>query len=173
MEARALRRRGWSLSATAGHLGRDRKTVRAYLRGDQEAGVRHFVAPDRLVPFVPYLRARFADNAHIWATALFDEVVPPGYEGSHPSFVRQLRQADLRPHCEARAGVKGREYSEIRRAPWGGMANILLGTLPFSGRMRGPWRIILTKPTSSKVSTECCAGSGARPESGELTGWRP
>ena len=62
MEARALRRRGWSLSATAGHLGRDRKTVRAYLRGDQEAGVRHFVAPDRLVPFVPYLRARFADR---------------------------------------------------------------------------------------------------------------
>ena len=151
VEASALRQRGWSIAAIARHLGRDRKTVRAYLSGDQEAGLRHRSEPDRLGPFVPYLRARFADNAHIWATALFDEVVPLGYEGSYPSFVRQLRQAELRPHCEACAGVKGREYIEIahppgeelqldwfhRRAPWGGMANMLLGTLPFSGRMRG------------------------------------
>ncbi|MGH9187843.1 MAG: hypothetical protein ACRD0U_18865 [Acidimicrobiales bacterium] len=25
--------------------------------------------------FVPYLRARFADDCHLWATALIDEVV--------------------------------------------------------------------------------------------------
>jgi len=151
VEASALRKRGWTVSAIARHMGIDRKTVRAHLSGDQEAGVRQRSGPDRLEPFVPYLRARFADNAHIWATALFDEVVPLGYAGSYPSFVRQLRQAELRPRCEACAGVKGREYIEIahpageeiqwdwfhRRAPWGTMANILLGTLPFSGRMRG------------------------------------
>ena len=38
VEAHALRRRGWSISAIARHLGHDRKTVRAYLRGDREPG---------------------------------------------------------------------------------------------------------------------------------------
>ena len=31
VEVHALRRRGWSISAIARHLGRDRKTIRAYL----------------------------------------------------------------------------------------------------------------------------------------------
>jgi transposase len=35
VEAHALRRRGWSISAIARHLRRDRKTVRAYLNGDR------------------------------------------------------------------------------------------------------------------------------------------
>jgi hypothetical protein len=153
VEASALRQRGWSVTTIARHLERDRKTVRAYLRGDREAGVRHRSEPDRLAPFVPYLRARFDDNAHIWGTALFDEVVKLGYDASYPSFVRQLRQAELRPHCKVCAGVKGREYIEIalppgeefqwdwfhRRAPWSGMANILLGTLSFSGGSEEFW----------------------------------
>lgn len=50
VEASALRQRGWSVSAIARHLGRDRKTVRAYLNGDRGAGVRHLAAPDRLGP---------------------------------------------------------------------------------------------------------------------------
>ena len=92
-----------------------------------------------------YLSARFADDPHLWATALFDEVVPLGYGGSYVSFARQLRKAGLRPHCEACAGVNGRDTIEIehpageemqwdwferRRAPWGGTAYVLLGTLP-------------------------------------------
>ena len=38
MEAHALKKRGWSISAIARHLGRDRKTVRSYLNG--RAGAR-------------------------------------------------------------------------------------------------------------------------------------
>jgi hypothetical protein len=68
------------------------------------------------------------------------------------SFARQLRLAGLRPHCEACAGVSGRETIEIphppggeiqwdwferRDAPWGGTAYVLLGTLPHSSRVRG------------------------------------
>ena len=152
VEAHALRQRGWSISAIARHLDRDRKTVRAYLNGDRQAGRRASAAPDPLDRFVPYLRARFADDCHLWATALFDEVVALGFDRSYPTFVRQLRQRGLRPHCEACRGVKGRETIEIehppgeeiqwdwferRNAPWGGTAYVLLGTLPCSGRTRG------------------------------------
>src|SRR5260370_576798 len=38
VEAHALRERGWSVSPIARHLGRDRKTVRAYLRGGGGGG---------------------------------------------------------------------------------------------------------------------------------------
>ena len=34
IDAHALRR-GWSISAIARHLGRDRKTIRAYLTGER------------------------------------------------------------------------------------------------------------------------------------------
>ena len=152
VEAAALRKRGWTISAIARHLGRDRKTVRAYLEGKRTPGVRRRSSPDPLERFVPYLRARFADDPHVWASALFDEVVPLGYPLSYPSFVRQVRVAGLRPHCEACAGVRGRDTIDIdhpageeiqwdwferRSAPWGGTAYVLLGTLPHSGRTRG------------------------------------
>lgn len=37
--------------------------------------------PDPLDAFVPYLAARFGDDPHVWATALFDEVVPSATTG--------------------------------------------------------------------------------------------
>jgi transposase len=151
VEADALFKRGWSISAIARHLERDRKTVRSYLNGDRVPGVRRSSVPDPLAPFAAYLTARFADDPHVWATALFDEVAPLGYTGAYPSFARQLRLAGLRPHCEACAGVKGREtvdiahpageeiqwdWAERRDAPWGATAYGLLGTLAYSGRTR-------------------------------------
>ena len=33
IDVHALRKRGWTISAIARHLGRDRKTIRAYLAG--------------------------------------------------------------------------------------------------------------------------------------------
>ena len=58
VEASALSRRGWSISAIARHLDRDRKTVRAYLAGEREPGVRRPAAPDPLAPFAAYVTAR-------------------------------------------------------------------------------------------------------------------
>ena len=151
VEVHALKERGWSITAIANHLGRDRKTIRAYLNGERVPGVRACSAPDPLQPFVPYLQQRLLDDPHVWASALFDEVVALGYSLSYPSFARQVRLAKLRPHCEACAGVKGRDTVEIahppgeeiqwdwferRRTPWGGTLYVLLGTLAHSSRVR-------------------------------------
>ncbi len=46
VEVHALSKRGWSISAIARHLGCDRKTVRSYLNGEREPGVRRSSAPD-------------------------------------------------------------------------------------------------------------------------------
>jgi transposase len=152
VEAHALKQRGWSITAIANHLGRDRKTIRAYLNGERIPGVRKNTTLDPLELFVPYLTQRLLDDPHVWASALFDEVVALGYPLSYPSFARQVRLAKLRPHCEACAGVKGRDTVEIlhpageeiqwdwferRRSPWGGTAYVLLGTLAHSSRVRG------------------------------------
>jgi transposase len=152
VEADALFKRGWTVSAIARHLGRDRKTVRTHLLKERSPGVRRTSRADPLDEYRAYVAARFTDDPHLWASALFDEVVALGYPASYVSFARQVRLAELRPHCEACTGVKGRESIEIdhhpgdeiqwdwferRKAPWGQTAYILLGTLSYSGRTRG------------------------------------
>src|SRR6266511_1509795 len=132
VEVHALRERGWSIAAIARHLDRDPKTIRAYVRGERTPGRRRS-APDPLGPFVPYLAARFADDPHIWASALFDEVTRLGYGLSYVSFARQLRGRGLRPHCEACAGVRGRPTIEIAHPPgaehqWDGVLRRFGGT---------------------------------------------
>ncbi|CAN5270744.1 DDE-type integrase/transposase/recombinase [soil metagenome] len=151
MNIHALHGAGWRISEIARHVGRDPKTVRAYLNGERTPGVRRSAAPDPLEPFVDYVRARFVDDHTIWASALFDEVVALGYGRSYVTFARQVRLRGLRPHCEACQGVRGRDTIEIdhppgdetqwdwferRRARWGGTAYVLLGTLPHSSRVR-------------------------------------
>jgi transposase len=152
MEATALREQGWTISAIARHLGRDRRTIRAYLNGERVAGVRKRSAEDAFCEFIPYLRARFGDDKHLWASALFDEVVALGFPLSYQSFTRGLRRHELRPHCEACDGVKGRstieidhpageeiqwDWLELPDAPWGNDAHLLVGSLPCSGKFRG------------------------------------
>ena len=152
MEATALREQGWSISAIARHLGRDRKTVRAHLNGERVAGERRRAEPDPFVEYIPYLRARFAEDTHVWASALYDEVASLGFPLSYQSFTRGLRTHQLRPHCEACAGVKGRatieiehpageeiqwDWVELPEAPWGDDAHLLVGSLPCSGKFRG------------------------------------
>lgn len=75
VEVHALFERGWKISAIARHVGRDRKTVRAYLTGQRVPGQRASSVPHPLAPFEAYIWARFADDHTIWATALYDEVV--------------------------------------------------------------------------------------------------
>ena len=155
VEAHALQKRGWSISAIARHLGRDRKTIRAYLSAEAEPGVRLRTAPDSFTAFVPYVAARLVDDPHVWAVVLFDEVVAAGFTGGYSTFTRQLRQRGLRPACGACTPTKGRPAAIIAHPPgaetqwdwvdlpnppaawgWGKTAHLLLGTLPRSGRWR-------------------------------------
>src|SRR5689334_16757075 len=97
VDAYALRRQGWTISAIARHLGHDRKTIRAYLSGERAAGVRARATPDSFDRFADYCRERLGEDPHLWATALFDEVTGLGYDRSYPSFTRALRARGLRP----------------------------------------------------------------------------
>jgi len=155
VEIHALKKQGWSIAAIARHTGRDRKTVRAYLNGDREVGVR--AKPDDEVdPFdviEPYVRQRLADDPHLRATVLFREVqdLPSGYDRAYQTFTRQIRDRGLRPHCEACTGSKGRAHADIDHppgeeiqwdwlefgsTPWGVKAYVLVGALSCSGRFR-------------------------------------
>ncbi len=69
MEAHALAERGWSISAIARHLNHDRKTIRGYLAGDTQPGVRRKTTVDPLAVVEDYVRLRFADDCHVWASA--------------------------------------------------------------------------------------------------------
>jgi hypothetical protein len=44
-------RAGWTIAAIARHLGRDPKTIRAYLDGDRAPGQRRSSRPDPFAPF--------------------------------------------------------------------------------------------------------------------------
>ena len=142
--------------------------------------------PDPLAPFAGYVAAGFADDPHLWASALFDEVVPLGYDRSYVSFARQLRLAGLRPHCEACTGVGGRETIEIshpageeiqwdwferRRAPWAGTAYVLLGTLSHSGRTRGVLAGCMDQAHLVEAMDAVCGAWAAPPVTGGPTGW--
>ncbi|WP_234432682.1 IS21 family transposase [Streptomyces sp. MUSC 125] len=159
MDAHALRRQGWTISAIARHLGRDRKTIRAYLNGEIEPGRRR-QAPDALVPFLEYCRQRLADDPHLWGSTLFDEVRELGYEGAYSTFTRALRRHQVRPHCEPCHTTAGRDAAIITHPPgeeiqfdwlelptppaeWGvgEHAHLLVGALAHSGR----WRAVLAE----------------------------
>lgn len=156
MEIHALRAQGWTISAIARHVGVDRKTVRAYLSGTRTPGVRARSAPDEFAPFVEYCRLRLADDPHLWAVTLHDEVVDLGYPGGYSTFTRALRERRLRPHCEPCSAARGRDHAIIdhpagEETQWdwvelpdpppgwgvGAHAHLLVGALSHSGRWRG------------------------------------
>jgi hypothetical protein len=63
IDAQVLRKRNWTISAIARHLGRDRKTIRTYLAGDRTPGQCTPAGPDGLAVFTDYVAARLGlDN---------------------------------------------------------------------------------------------------------------
>lgn len=156
VDVHALHRQGWTISAIARHLGHDRKTIRAYVKGDRVAGQRVSTVLDPFEKYAIYCTQRLKDDPHVWATTLFDEVLELGFDRSYSSFTRDLRSHRIRPHCEPCASSKGRDHTVIEHPPgeetqwdwlelpdppthWGlpGGAHLLVGALPSSGKWRG------------------------------------
>jgi transposase len=151
VEIHALAARGWSVSAIARHTGRDRKTVRRYLNGE---GGRQRQRPTAscLEPWRGYIAERFADDPHLPAVALFDELVAAGFERSYPTLVRELRRTELRPVCVVCQQRRGRaptveldhppgeeiqwDWLELPETPWGQPVYALVGALSHSGKFR-------------------------------------
>ena len=156
VDAHALRKRGWSISAIARHLGHDRKTIRAYLNDDRVAGVRSPAGASAFDAYAPYCRERLIEDPHLWAMTLFDEIVVLGFVQSYPTFTRQIRIRALRPHCERCHAAKDRpvaiidhpageetqwDWVDLPDPPtawgWGSNASLFVGALAHSGRWRG------------------------------------
>lgn len=156
IDAHALAKQGWTIAAIARHLGRDRKTIRAYLSGARTAGVRARARPDGFAPFTEYVRARLAEDPHLWVTTLADELEELGWAGGYSTLTRQVRVRGLRPVCEACRGLKDRPVAIIDHPPgaetqwdwvelpdppahwgWGRAAHLLVGASSHSSRWRG------------------------------------
>lgn len=156
IDVHALAKRGWTISAIARHLGRDRKTIRAYLNGDRIPGQRRSPGSAVFDQFEDYCRARLAEDPHLWAMTLFDELGDLDYGGSYPTLTRQIRERGLRPACEPCRPTKDRPVAVIEHRPgeetqwdwvelpnpptsWqaGPRAHLLVGALAHSGKWRG------------------------------------
>jgi transposase len=97
VDIHALKRQGMTISEIARRTNHDRNTIRAYLSGYRTPGVRRRVAPDGFDVVADYVAARLAEDPHPWASMPLDELRPLGYDGSHPTLTRQLRDRGLRP----------------------------------------------------------------------------
>ena len=150
VEIHALAARGWSVSAIARHTGRDRKTVRKYLSSKRP---RREPPPSCLEPFLEYIIARFADDAHLQAKVLHRELVDAGFDRAYTTLVGELRRLGLRPICKDCEHRRGKaptieiahppgeeiqfDWVEFHETPWGEKAFVLVGALSHSGRFRG------------------------------------
>lgn len=156
LEVHALRKRGWSITAIARHTNLDRKTVRKYLAGEGTPGVRARSGPDPFEPFLDYVTARLAEDPHVWACTLYDELEELEFPLSYQSLTRIIRDRNLRPVCpdcrtaterpnaiiEHKPGDETQwDWLELPNPPvswgWGKSADLLVGSLAHSGKWRG------------------------------------
>ena len=110
VDIHALKRQGMTISEIARRTDHDRKTIRAYLNGERQPGVR-VQAPDPFEAFVDYVTARLTEDPHLWARTLFDELEDLGFGLSYQSLTRNIRTRNLRPICEACRSVMRRRTS--------------------------------------------------------------
>jgi transposase len=117
-----LRERGWTISAIADRLGRDRKTVRHYLTTDLDqilASARERRPNGHINRFKPYLQQRFRSGATN-AAALFREIRERGYRGSRvvvTKYIATLRAGTAAPEPRQPVPSPRRITTWIMRRP--------------------------------------------------------
>ena len=105
-----LHRQGLSVTAIARRTGRDPKTVRKYIECGLELptyGPRHVGRPNKLAPYLDYLRERIAAFPELTATRLTRELRERGYSGAYTAVKRFVRRSD-------RAMGRSRSRSDLR-----------------------------------------------------------
>ena len=128
-------------------------------------------APDPFAPFVDYVTARLAEDPHLWARTLFDELEDLGFGLSYPSLTRNIRARGLRPVCEACRPATDRPNAVITAPAWRrnpvGLAGIarparVVGVgqdRASAGRVAGPFRQV----ARGAGAVERSAAPGRRP----------
>ena len=178
MDIHALHRQGWSITAIANHVGRDRKTVRDYLNGKREPGVRKR-AIDPFAPFVEYVTARLVEDRHLWGITLFDELQALGFEASYQTLTREIRAWNLRLVCTDCRGATGRATRSSRIRPgrrpngtgwtcpthrpgggWGRWRTCWSDLWPTPGRWRGYLSPVMDQPHLVEGLDRVCRGLG-------------
>lgn len=98
-----LHRQGLSVTAIARRTGRDPKTVRKYIERGLELpayGPRQAGRPNKIVPFVDYLRERVSAFPDLSAVRLTREIRERGYDGAYTAVKRSV--AAIRPQEQVR-----------------------------------------------------------------------
>ncbi|RWP38191.1 IS21 family transposase, partial [Mesorhizobium sp.] len=98
-----LHRQGLSVTAIARRTGRDPKTVRKYIERGLELpayGPRQAGRPNKIVPFVDYLRERVSAFPDLSAVRLTREIRERGYDGAYTAVKRFV--AAIRPQEQVR-----------------------------------------------------------------------
>ena len=99
-----LQRQGLSITAIARRTGRDPKTVRKYIERGLEPpayGPRQVGRPNKLAPYLDYLRERIAAFPDLTAMRLTREIRERGYGGAYTAVKRFV--AAIRPDNKNRS----------------------------------------------------------------------
>jgi len=95
-----LHRQGLSVTAIARRTGRDPKTIRKYIERGLELpayGPRQVGRPNKITPYLDYVRERIAAFPELTATRLTRELRERGYTGAYTAvkrFVAAIRRSD-------------------------------------------------------------------------------
>lgn len=180
VDIHALKRQGMTISEIARRTNHDRKTIRAYLSGERQPGIRDRPVEDDFSRFVDYITARFREDPHLWSVTLLDELTPLGFTRSYQTLTRQIRDRGLRPACMACAHVTQRPNAVIEHPPgeetqfdWVELpdapvswefpakkAFLLVGSLPHSGCWRAALSPSMDLPHLLAAMTRVVEGLG-------------
>lgn len=122
-----MKQKGMSINQIAQELGRDRKTIRRWLKEGPPEGYQRIVTkPRKLDPFKDYIRMRMNEGC-LNAVILFEEIREQGYRGGS-TILRDFMQP-LRPQVQSKATERF-ETPPGRQAQvdWGEVTTDWLGT---------------------------------------------
>ncbi|MGP9837809.1 hypothetical protein [Arthrobacter sp. 179] len=117
MDIHALRRNGITISEISRRTRRDRKTIRSHLNGQRVAAERQRTGLDPFDAFEDYIRARLAEDPHLWAQTLMDELHKLDFSLSYQSLKRQICERNLRPPFRSCKNVLQRPNAIIVHPP--------------------------------------------------------